>query len=158
MAGWRIGWLAGAAPYLDTVLRVKSNQDSGMFLGLQHAAVAALACREEWFRDLNAVYARRKLFGLELMALLGCQPAPEQAGLFIWARVPDSIAQVEHWVDELLYATHVFLTPGFIFGSRGERYLRLSLCTPEPKLEEALQRLRTYLVTSVASPLSTAAL
>jgi LL-diaminopimelate aminotransferase len=145
MAGWRIGWLAGSSNYIDAVLRVKSNQDSGMFLGLQHAAIEALKSGAEWFEGLNAIYARRKETGLALMKALGCTPHPEQSGMFIWARVPDSIPDVEKWVDEILYGTHVFLTPGFIFGPAGSRYLRLSLCTPEEKLKEALQRIESFL-------------
>ncbi|AHM63363.1 aminotransferase class i and ii [Flammeovirgaceae bacterium 311] len=148
MAGWRIGWLAGHQEYVDAVLRVKSNMDSGMFLGLQHAAVEALQQGEEWFRNLNQEYSRRKQVATQIMDVLGCSYSTDQAGMFLWAKAPDRIADVPGWLDEILYATHVFLTPGFIFGDAGQRYVRLSLCSPMPALEEAKARITAHLKTS----------
>ncbi len=148
MAGWRIGWLAGHKAYIDAVLRVKSNMDSGMFLGLQQAAVAALKQGPEWFETINSEYAKRKSIGLQLLHVLGCSCTTEQAGMFIWAKAPEGVTDVEAWIDELLYATHVFLTPGFIFGEEGRRYVRLSLCSSPELLQEASQRVNQYLAST----------
>lgn len=147
MAGWRIGWLAGHKTYLEAVLRVKSNMDSGMFLGLQQAAVAALQQGPAWFEALNQEYSQRKEIGLQLLETLGCSWSTGQAGMFLWAKAPNGVADVEAWIDELLYATHVFLTPGFIFGEEGRRYVRLSLCSSQQALQEAKERLSRYLQT-----------
>jgi len=144
MAGWRIGWVAGHATYIDAVLRVKSNMDSGMFLGLQTAAVEALAHDNSWFEKLNATYRERKKIGEEILAALHCTFQPAQSGLFVWAKLPDHVANVETWVDEILYKTHVFITPGFIFGKAGDRFVRLSVCAPVEKLTEALARIRKF--------------
>lgn len=147
MAGWRIGWLAGHSTYLEAVLRVKSNMDSGMFLGLQQAAVAALQQGPAWFETLNQEYSLRKAVGQQLLEMLGCSCRPHQAGMFLWAKAPENVAEVEAWIDELLYATHVFLTPGFIFGEAGRGYVRLSLCSSQEALQEAKERLSHYLHT-----------
>lgn len=144
MAGWRIGWVAGKKEFIDAVLTVKSNMDSGMFLGLQQAAVSALdASGEDWFAELNALYSRRKKIATEILDLLGCTYA-EQSGLFVWAKAPTEVNDVERWIDEILYGTRVFITPGFIFGEGGRRYVRISLCATEEKLKEALDRLRRF--------------
>jgi LL-diaminopimelate aminotransferase len=144
MAGWRIGWVAGHAHHLQAVLRVKSNMDSGMFLGLQEAAVEALAAGNEWFENLNRVYTRRKEKALEIMQLLGCTCHQPQAGMFLWGRAPQGV-EVESWLDDILYGAGVFITPGFIFGTNGQDYVRISLCASEEKLEQALQRITTLL-------------
>ena len=141
MAGWRIGWVGGNAHYIDAVLRVKSNMDSGMFLGLQHAAVEALQSGEDWFQQLNGIYAKRKAAACKILDELKCSYSPNQSGLFVWAKAPKEIDDVEKWIDEILYGTHVFITPGFIFGETGMRYIRISLCATEEKLMEALQRI-----------------
>lgn len=146
MAGWRIGWVAGNAQYVDAVVRVKSNMDSGMFLGLQHAAVEALQNDASWFQQLNEVYAKRKKVASQILDVLGCKYSDEQSGLFVWAKAPDAIANVEKWIDEILYGTRVFITPGFIFGDAGERYMRISLCATEEKLNEALERIEIFLL------------
>jgi aspartate/methionine/tyrosine aminotransferase len=151
MAGWRIGWVAGKKEYIDAVLKVKSNMDSGMFLGLQHAAVEALKNGPEWFKSLNEVYARRKKVAIQLLDTLGCTYASEQSGLFVWAKVPASIPDVEKWVDEILYSTKVFITPGFIFGEAGRRFIRLSLCCTEDMLTEALQRIEKFIKNTSSS-------
>ncbi len=145
MAGWRIGWVAGNAAYIDAVLRVKSNMDSGMFLGLQQAAVEALKSGDDWFRTINKVYATRKEVALRMMDTLGCTYSTAQSGLFVWAKVPAQVASVEKWIDELLYETKVFITPGFIFGEQGSRYIRISLCSPEEKMKEAHERIKNWI-------------
>jgi len=151
MAGWRLGWVAGRKEYIDAVLRVKSNMDSGMFLGLQHAAATALANGEEWFRQLNEVYAKRKQKACGIMDLLECTYSTDQSGLFVWAKVSPSIQNVEKWIDEILYGAKVFITPGFIFGDAGARYIRISLCCEESVFDEAFNRIETFLVKSRAA-------
>lgn len=145
MAGWRLGWVAGKKEYIDAVLKVKSNMDSGMFLGLQHAATEALKNGEEWFTALNKVYAERKAVGKKLLDLLGCTYADKQSGLFVWAKAPAHVVDVEKWIDEILYGTKVFITPGFIFGEAGRRYIRISLCCTVESLNEALERIQKHL-------------
>ncbi|HEY5919141.1 MAG TPA: aminotransferase class I/II-fold pyridoxal phosphate-dependent enzyme, partial [Chryseolinea sp.] len=144
MAGWRIGWVAGKKDFIDAVLKVKSNMDSGMFLGLQHAAVEALKNGSDWFNTLNKVYSDRKAIATRLLDVLGCSYASKQSGLFVWAKAPDSIADVEKWIDEILYGTKVFITPGFIFGEAGRRYIRVSLCCTVEMLNEALKRIEKF--------------
>lgn len=144
MAGWRVGWVAGRKEYIDAVLKVKSNMDSGMFLGLQHAASVALNKDANWFSQLNNIYKRRKVKALEILDTLGCSYSPNQAGLFIWAKAPDEIKDITLWIDQILHSTHVFITPGFIFGEGGKRYIRISLCAKEEMLEEALHRIKKY--------------
>jgi aspartate/methionine/tyrosine aminotransferase len=145
MAGWRIGWVAGRKEYIEAVLKVKSNMDSGMFLGLQHAAVEALKSSDDWFTELNKVYAARKKVACELLERLGCTYNKKQSGLFVWAKAPDQITDVGKWIDEILYGTKVFITPGFIFGDAGNRYIRVSLCCTEQMFREALGRIGTFL-------------
>ena len=145
MAGWRLGWVAGKKDFIDAVLKVKSNMDSGMFLGLQHAATEALKNNgKEWFAGVNKMYAGRKRVATQILDLLGCSYASKQSGLFVWAKAPDQIADVEKWIDEILYGTKVFITPGFIFGEGGRRFIRISLCCTVEKLKEALGRLEEY--------------
>lgn len=144
MAGWRIGWVAGKKEFIDAVLKVKSNMDSGMFLGLQHAAVEALQSSDEWFDQLNKIYVERRTAAHKILDVLGCTYERKQSGLFVWAKVPDSIADVEKFIDEILYGTKVFITPGFIFGEAGRRYIRISLCSPVEKLKEASDRIEKF--------------
>ena len=151
MAGWRIGWVAGKKEYIDSVLKVKSNMDSGMFLGLQHAAVEALKNDREWFDSINAVYAERKKVAIKILDRLNCSYADKQSGLFVWAKAPSTVPDVEKWIDEILYGTKVFITPGFIFGETGRRYIRISLCCTVDALEEALQRIDKF-VRNTTSP------
>lgn len=152
MAGWRIGWVAGNARYIDSVLRVKSNMDSGMFLGLQHAAVEALQSGTEWFAQLNAIYQKRKDAACRILDVLDCAYSKEQSGLFVWAKAPAHIQDVEKWIDEILYGTHVFITPGFIFGEAGRKHIRISLCATEEKLNEARERIQKFVLSQVSSP------
>ncbi|MCX8490684.1 MAG: aminotransferase class I/II-fold pyridoxal phosphate-dependent enzyme [Cyclobacteriaceae bacterium] len=149
MAGWRIGWVAGNAHYVDAVLRVKSNMDSGMFLGLQHAAVEALQSGKEWFTNLNGVYQKRKNVAYKILDVLECSYSTDQSGLFVWAKAPVDVNDVEKWIDEILYGTHVFITPGFIFGEAGRRHIRISLCATEEKLNEARIRIQEFVDSQV---------
>jgi len=141
MAGWRIGMVAGHSDYIKEVLKVKSNMDSGMFLGMQMAAIEALGNPESWYDTVNEVYVRRRKIVEEIMDLLGCRFDKSQVGLFIWGRIPDEIISCEEYVEEILNKTHVFITPGFIFGENGQRYIRISLCATEQKLVEAKNRI-----------------
>lgn len=144
MAGWRIGWVAGEKDYIDAILKVKSNMDSGIFLGLQHAAVEALKSGKEWFTSLNHVYSERRKAANKILNVLECTYAEKQSGLFVWAKVPTHIPDVEKWIDEILYETKVFITPGFIFGETGKRFIRISLCSPVEILDQALDRLKSF--------------
>ena len=141
MAGWRIGWLAAAKPYIDAILTIKSNVDSGMFRPLLDAAALALANSDEWHDLRNAVYAGRLEAAHAFLNALGCTYRTDQEGMFIWAKLPDSVASAEQLVDELLYQKHVFIAPGFIFGPKGERYIRVSLCMPKERIWEAVSRI-----------------
>lgn len=145
MAGWRLGWVAGKKEYIEAVLKVKSNMDSGMFLGLQHAAAEALKNGKEWFTSLNQMYGERKAVARKILDVLGCSYSEKQSGLFVWAKAPDNITDVEKWIDEILYGTKVFITPGFIFGEAGRRYIRISLCCTVETLNVALERIVKFL-------------
>jgi LL-diaminopimelate aminotransferase len=144
MAGWRLGWVAGKKEYIDAVLKVKSNMDSGMFLGIQHAAVEALKNGSEWFASLNSMYSERRRAAKKILDALDCAYADKQSGLFVWAKAPESVKDVEKWIDEILYGTKVFITPGFIFGESGRRYIRISLCCTVEMLAEALERISNF--------------
>jgi aspartate/methionine/tyrosine aminotransferase len=141
MAGWRVGWLSGSSSYIDTVLKVKSNMDSGMFLGIQNAAAAALSNPSDWHREQNEVYKTRKQLAEQILDFLGCSYSKEQVGLFVWAKIPDN-RKTGEFVDKLLYEAGVFLTPGFIFGTEGEQFIRISLCAAEETFERALQLIK----------------
>jgi len=141
MAGWRIGMVAGHNEYIKEVLKVKSNMDSGMFLGMQMAAVEALNNPESWYDTVNAIYIERRKIVEKIMDVLGCRFDKSQVGLFVWGRIPDKIPGCENYVEEILNMAHVFITPGFIFGNNGERYIRISLCANEKRLAEAKERL-----------------
>ncbi len=142
MAGWRIGMLLGSQKNIDAVLRVKSNMDSGMFLPLQKGAVEALHLPTTWFEEQNSIYGKRKELMLQLAEALQLEVAEDQAGLFIWAKVPESQSSAE-LVDELLYEKDIFITPGFIFGSNGEGFVRFSLCASEETIQQALKRVQS---------------
>lgn len=141
MAGWRIGMLAGQRDHIAEVLKVKSNMDSGMFLGLQAAAIKALGNPASWYDNVNEVYRKRRKIVEEIMDLLGCDYDKSQTGLFVWGRIPEDIASCEDYIENILNRSYVFITPGFIFGKNGERYLRISLCAIEKRLTEAKERL-----------------
>jgi len=141
MAGWRMAMLATNAEFIQWILKVKSNVDSGMFRPMMVAAVAALQNTEEWHAQMNEVYAKRRVIALRIMNTLNCTYDIHQVGMFIWARIPDTYKDSGELADEILYGKNVFITPGFIFGDKGTRYVRVSLCCPEKVLEEALGRL-----------------
>lgn len=141
MAGWRVGMLNGRHELLETVLKVKSNMDSGMFYGLQKGAIAALKSDYQWFSDLNKVYRNRRKLIYKLADALGCMYDTNSVGMFVWAKLPEGETSAEAYVDEILYESHLFITPGTVFGSAGEGYIRFSLCVPEPQIEEALLRI-----------------
>jgi LL-diaminopimelate aminotransferase len=142
MAGWRVGTLAGARRRIDEVLRFKSNMDSGMFLPVQLAAAKALALGKDWYDSVNEVYAKRRTIVLQFLGLLQCRFDRDQAGLFIWAKVPDTYKDGYALSDKVLYDAAVFITPGGIFGPAGESYVRVSLCSTVEKLHESIQRVR----------------
>jgi LL-diaminopimelate aminotransferase len=142
MAGWRLGWVSGAKDYINAILKVKSNVDSGMFLGLQRAAIAALENPKQWHQDQNDIYRRRRRLAEQILDLLQCRYNPGQVGMFVWAKVPDQMESAEKLVDFLLYQHNIFITPGFIFGKKGERYVRVSLCIKEEMLEKVLERVK----------------
>jgi aspartate/methionine/tyrosine aminotransferase len=141
MAGWRMAMLSTNAEFVQWILKVKSNVDSGMFRPMMVAATAALQNSEEWHADMNKVYAKRRVLAYQIMDALNCNYNTKQVGMFIWARIPDSYKDSGELADELLYGKNVFITPGFIFGDKGMRYVRISLCCPEEILAEALQRI-----------------
>jgi len=140
MAGWRVGMVLGNPEIIDAVLKVKSNMDSGMFYGIQKGAVAALNCEKSWFEDQNKIYRRRRELTEKLAEKLGCEVYKEGVGLFVWAKLPEGIESAEKFIDEILYEKHIFITPGTIFGSNGEGYIRFSLCVKEEKVQEAIDR------------------
>lgn len=144
MPGWRVGLVAGKAEFITWILKVKSNIDSGTFRALQLAAAEAYNTNtSEWQYEANlGVYGRRRTLAEELMGLLGCTFDPTQVGLFLWGRIPDSLDTAETLTEHVLHQAHVFITPGFIFGSNGSRYVRLSLCASEQRLAEAITRIK----------------
>ncbi|QOG03568.1 pyridoxal phosphate-dependent aminotransferase [Flavobacterium sp. MDT1-60] len=140
MAGWRVGMVLGNPEIIDAVLKVKSNMDSGMYYGIQKGAIAALNCDKSWFEDQNKIYRRRRELTEKLAEKLGCKVYKEGVGLFVWAKLPEGIESAEKFIDEILYEKHIFITPGTIFGSNGEGYIRFSLCVKEEKVQEAIDR------------------
>ena len=145
MAGWRVAMLAGNADLVRTVLRVKSNIDSGQPLAIMEGAVAALAQPRVWYDALNDTYRRRQALAARVMDTLGCRCTPGQQGLFLWGRIPDACPSAEALSDEVLARARVFVTPGFIFGHAGDRYVRVSLCEPEETITKALNRIQQCL-------------
>lgn len=142
MPGWRIGMLASNPTFIQWILKVKSNIDSGQFRPMMKAAIEALKQGQEWYDDVNSTYAKRRLIAEEIMNTLGCHFDPKQSGLFLWGRIPNDAASSEALADDILYNARVFITPGFIFGSNGDRYIRISLCATEEKMNEALNRIK----------------
>lgn len=142
MAGWRVGVLCGAAERINEVLRFKSNMDSGMFLPVQLAAATALALDENWYNSINEIYEQRRTKVFELMNLLGCMYSSQQVGMFVWGKIPATYANGYALSDAVLHNAQVFITPGGIFGSAGEQYIRISLCGSIEKFEQAIQRIQ----------------
>lgn len=145
MAGWRVGMLCGAKERVEEVLRFKSNMDSGMFLPVQLAAVKALTLGKEWHDTVNTVYRERREKVFELLTLLKCKFSKEQAGMFVWSAIPSAHSDGYTLSDEVLYNAGVFITPGGIFGSAGKQCVRISLCSTEEKIEEAIQRIKSII-------------
>lgn len=141
MAGWRVAMLASNPRFVSWVQKVKSNVDSGQFRPVMLAAAKALDSPRSWYDDLNARYSARRVIAEEIMRTLGCSFDPKQRGMFLWGRIPDSEESGEALADRLLYEARVFIAPGFIFGSNGRRYIRISLCADERNLRRALQRI-----------------
>jgi Aspartate/tyrosine/aromatic aminotransferase len=145
MAGWRVGMAAGHKEYISSVLKVKSNMDSGIFRAMQVAAAEALNNPPSWYDKVNSHYVSRRKIVEVIMDMLGCSYDKKQVGLFVWGRIPETIMDCEEFVEDVLAKAYVFLTPGFIFGSNGERYIRISLCADEATLTEAMDRIKKYL-------------
>lgn len=142
MAGWRIGMLIANEDRINEILRFKSNMDSGMFLPLQLAAAAALRLDSSWYSELNAVYAKRREKVFHIMDILGCDYDRAQVGLFVWAKVPSKNTDGYALSNAILHRAHVFITPGGIFGSAGDQYIRISLCAKEEVLDQAIERIK----------------
>lgn len=141
MAGWRVGMFVGAKEYLDQVLKVKSNMDSGMFYGIQKGAIEALHLSKDWFKSINEHYHKRREIVCQILDSLNCVYDKTHVGMFVWAKLPEGITS-EQMTDKMLYEKDVFITPGSIFGSNGEGYIRLSLCVSEENLEQVLARVK----------------
>ncbi len=142
MAGWRIGMMMGSARHIENVLRFKSNMDSGMFLPVQLAAARALSLPASWYNEVNELYRKRKRIVEKMLLGMGCAFSSDQAGLFVWAKVPEGIKDGYAFSDLLLYQSGVFITPGGIFGTAGLNYIRVSLCAPAEKIQESFDRIK----------------
>ena len=140
MAGWRVGMVLGGSEHIQAILKVKSNMDSGMFYGIQKGAITALKSSQDWFNRLNKVYSSRRDLIFELADKLNCTYDKNAVGMFVWAKLPDGSKSAEDFIDQVLYEKDVFITPGTIFGSNGEGYIRFSLCVTEDKIREAIKR------------------
>lgn len=139
LAGWRVGMVLGKKEWIHAITKVKSNMDSGMFLGIQHGAIKALQLGKEWYESLNTVYATRRQLIWKLVNRLGLSYDREAVGMFVWAKVAEEV-DARALVDELLYQKHLFVTPGEVFGEQGRSYLRFSLCVSEQHIAEVLER------------------
>lgn len=146
MAGWRMGVLASNEQFVQWVLRVKSNVDSGQFRPMQMAAIKALETPKQWHDNMNLLYEQRRLWAYKIMTILGCKFSTDQVGLFVWAKIPGYEISSEALINEILYNAHVFITPGFIFGSNGNRYIRISLGSSATKIKDAYERIVDFLV------------
>ena len=142
MAGWRQGIVCGKKEFIEWIVRVKSNVDSGMFRPMMKAAIAALNNPEDYYKRQNEAYQVRRIAAEQIMSHLGCEFDPDQRGLFLWGRIPDSAPDCESVTEPILQKARVFITPGFIFGRNGERFIRISLCAPFEKMQEALLRIQ----------------
>lgn len=145
MAGWRIGVVISNPTFIQYILRVKSNMDSGMFKPLQMAAIKALGLDSSWYNTINTEYKQRRVLVQDIMSLLNCTYDTNQTGMFVWARIPERYKDSGELSDKILYGCDVFITPGFIFGDKGQQYIRISLCTKQDVLKEAKQRIEKIL-------------
>lgn len=141
MAGWRVGMVLGRSEHISNILKVKSNMDSGMFYGIQKGAIEALKCSKNWFVTLNNVYKKRRDLVWKLAKSLNCTYDENATGMFVWAKLPQGVKS-EEFIDTILKNNHVFITPGTIFGSQGEGYIRFSLCAPVEVIEECIARIK----------------
>ncbi|MCU4174998.1 pyridoxal phosphate-dependent aminotransferase [Carboxylicivirga sp. N1Y90] len=141
MAGWRVGMAISNPTFIQYILRVKSNMDSGMFKPLQLAAVEALSLEQDWYDSINKEYLQRRALVHDIMDLLECKYDTSQSGMFVWAKIPSQYSDSGSLSDKILYGCDVFITPGFIFGGKGQQYIRISLCTKQETLIEAKQRI-----------------
>lgn len=141
MAGWRLGWIAGVETYLQTILKIKTNIDSGMFKSVQVAGAVALQNDMAWHQERNSIYQGRLEAAEALLTALGCTWDRQQEGMFLWGKLPSTSPGAEAVIDDLLYNKHVFIAPGFIFGPKGKQYVRISLCTPKERIWEAVNRI-----------------
>ena len=143
MPGWRVGMCISNAEFITWILKIKSNIDSGTFRGIQLAAAQALKNSEEWHHEANIeTYRRRRVVAEKIMQTLGCKYDDSQVGMFLWGKIPEHYKNAEELTEKLLHEARVFITPGFIFGSNGERYIRISLCAKEEKIQLALERIK----------------
>jgi aspartate/methionine/tyrosine aminotransferase len=145
MAGWRVGMLCASKSKIDDILTFKSNMDSGMFLPIQLAAAKALGLGKDWYESVNMIYAKRREKVFQLLKLLNCKYDPNQAGMFVWASIPNSFKDGFTLSDHILYNSQVFITPGGIFGSAGNDFIRISLCASEAKFDDAIKRIESSL-------------
>lgn len=146
MPGWRVGMVTSNSEFISWILKIKSNIDSGMFRGVQLAAAEAYHNDEAWHQEYNYDnYKRRRVIAEQIMDVLNCKYDKDSVGMFLWGRIPDSYATCEELTEKILHEARVFITPGFIFGSNGERYIRISLCAKDEKIQEALSRISNIL-------------
>ena len=149
MSGWRMGMLSSNEQFVKWVLKAKSNIDSGQFKPMQLASVAALSHSDEWHAEMNKIYAERRVWAEKIMNLLNCRFDENQVGLFVWGKLPDEASGSEEFINDILYNSNVFITPGFIFGSNGERFIRISLGSSVDLLKEAYTRIENKLKQSI---------
>tara|TARA_B100000780_G_scaffold71501_1_gene47825 strand:- start:7748 stop:8893 length:1146 start_codon:yes stop_codon:yes gene_type:complete len=140
MAGWRVGMICGKKETIQSVLKVKSNMDSGMFFGIQQGAIEALKAEYSWFEKLNLIYQKRRNLIEIIVTKLGASFDSKSVGMFVWAKLPEGSPDSETFIDKILKEQNVFITPGTIFGSQGEGYIRFSLCLTEATIKEAIKR------------------
>jgi aspartate/methionine/tyrosine aminotransferase len=141
MAGWRVGMLLGSDKFIKDVIKIKSNIDSGMFYGIQKGAIASLNLKKSWFKSLNKIYSKRRENVYELAQKLNTKYDRNTSGLFVWAKLHKDVESSEKFINKILYNYNIFITPGSIFGSKGDRFIRLSLCVDEKLIKEAIKRL-----------------
>jgi len=141
MAGWRVGMVSGGQEKIEAILKVKSNMDSGMFQGIQKGAIEALNVSDAWYSEMNMIYSERRELIWELASTLGCTYDKTATGMFVWAKLPEGIHAME-FIDEILHQKSVFITPGDIFGSNGEGYIRFSLCVTKDNIKKAILRFK----------------
>ncbi len=149
MAGWRIGWISGDSSYIDAILKIKSNVDSGMFKPMQLAAATALSNPESWHKERNQIYKKRRTLVYQILDHLQCSYSTNQVGMFIWAQIPAHVPSGELLIEYLLHKHHIFVAPGFIFGEKGDRYIRISLCIDEQIIREVVDRVKNIDLTNI---------